>query len=139
MRFTRPTVPVRPLSALLLCSVLVACDPEPACGVDEVQTAGLALLGPTATSCDDEACLLQAHQDGSEAWIERETGRDERQWFFTTADGELWLLYDDLGDGRARQCLDPYPTPDGVECTSVEPAGDFYRICGSSRGASLAW
>ena len=118
---------------------LVACDIEAPCGQDEVERAGLALLGPAATACADEACVLQAHHQGDEAWLERETTGAERQWFFTTTDRELWLLYEGDGDGRARLCLEAYDNGGAIECTSVEPAGDFYRVCGSTNGASMDW
>lgn len=118
----------------------VGCGFVDLCGEGRVRSAARDLVGPDAIECAELACLVEAYQDGQEAWVEQSVpGVDSNllEWWVATGDGELWVLYHDdysTGDGGGWLCVDPVVQGDLIECTTREPVNNHYRICGSSSG-----
>ena len=144
----------------LALSLLVAVSPGCGCELDHEVTA---LAGPDAVDCgsadgargeDAWACAIDAFERDEAFTVSwTRTGIDSTTTYSLVSDGEtMWkLAQDDYGnspDIDGWTCVAPYvtsgtPDPKGpdeeldypsIGCERLEPEGNHYQVCGSSRG-----
>ncbi|MEZ4321329.1 MAG: hypothetical protein R3F61_27885 [Myxococcota bacterium] len=112
---------------------------EGLCDAGRVGRVAREFAGPDAIECTDIQCSVDAHDAGEASLFEQgpSQGIDStiESWVVTNAEGLWFFRSDTLGAKAAYHCIDPVVTASGIECASIEPAGNHYAVCGGHSGS----